>query len=126
MTIQTKYQRLLSRRAPALERAVTRFTEAHEHAPGETTKYLLGALAPVAPNLTARLTEQGDRVKKQLSTRLNGEYPYLEFRRQGSVSNNTHIRYYSDVDVLTIIDKFTTLEPPQEATYPYQGNPTDD
>jgi hypothetical protein len=83
-------------------------------------------MAPVAPALTQRLVEQGDRVENQLTTRLSAGYPALQFRRQGSVSNFTHIRYYSDVDILTIIDKFYTLEPPQQPAIPYQGEPIDD
>jgi hypothetical protein len=86
----------------------------------------LGALAPVDSKLTRRLVEQGDRVEQQLATRLAALYPDLQFRRQGSVSNLTHIRYYSDVDLLTIIDKFFTLEPPQTPANPYKGIPVDD
>lgn len=33
-----------------------------------------------------------------------------EFKYQGSVPSNTHIRYHSDIDLLVIIDKFETVE----------------
>jgi len=35
---------------------------------------------------------------------------YCTIRLQGSIKTNTHIRYHSDVDVLTITDDFTTYE----------------
>ncbi len=126
MALSDRYQRLLGRRAPAQDRALAKFSEAYEQTPGEATKYLLGAMRAVESGYTQRMAEQGDRVENQLATRLHELYPALIFRRQGSVSNDTHIRYYSDVDVLTIIDKFYTLEPPQKPLIPYAGVPIDD
>lgn len=126
MTIQNRYQRLLARRAPDDDRVLSKFAESFEAQPGTTTKYLLGALKPVEAKYTAKLVEQGNRVENQLSNRLSGAYSSIEFKRQGSVSNLTHIRYYSDVDVLVLIDKFFTLEPPLIPANPYQGVPEDD
>jgi hypothetical protein len=127
VNISNRYARLLARRAPAEDRIVAKFAaESFEREPGESTKYLLGAMKPVDAQYTARLREQGDRVENQLTARLKPNYQGIEFRRQGSVSNNTHIKYYSDIDVLTIIDKFYTLEHPQEPDFPYTGEPIDD
>jgi len=126
MPIANRYQRLLARRAPSEDRLVTNFSESYERERGEYTKYLLGAMRPVDPKYTKRLAEQGDRVENQLTKQLRDDYPGLEFRRQGSVSNLTHIKYYSDVDVLTIIDKFHTVEPPNLPRNPYAGDPKDD
>lgn len=126
MTIDDRYRRLLARRAPIEERVFEKYAEAYEAQSGTTTKYILGAMRPVDTKYTQRLVEQGDRVENQLSHRLQDGYPGVEFRRQGSVSNVTHIRFFSDVDVLVLIDKFFTLEPPQRAAYPYQGSPDDD
>ncbi len=126
MSTRTKYERLLARRAPQDERRIYNFSESFETQYGEATKYLIGAMSPVAPRYTQRLVEQGDRVENQLKTRLAEFYPALEFRRQGSVSNNTHIKFHSDVDVLVIIDKFETLEHPQQPPNPYLGNPNQD
>lgn len=83
-------------------------------------------MRPVDGKYTGRLVEQGNRVEAQLKDRITDDYPDVDFRRQGSVSNHTHIRYYSDVDVLVIIDKFFTLEPPQRPSIPYTGIPEDD
>lgn len=126
MKIQERYQRLLSRRAPSEDRGIASFSESFESQQGEFTKYILGALKPVEQKYTARLIEQGDRVENQLQKRILTYYPSIEFRRQGSVSNLTHIRFYSDVDVLVIIDKFYSMEPPQQPTIPYLGVPVDD
>lgn len=126
MPISDRYQRLLARRAPSLDRLMENFAETYERQIGETTKYILGAMKQVDHKYTMKLIEQGDRVENQLSTRLNADYPRLAFRRQGSVSNNTHIRFFSDVDVLVIIDKYVALEPPQQASNPYAGDPIKD
>lgn len=114
MTITDRYTRLLQRRAPSEDRIHEKFEESYERERGDHTRYILGAMRPVDAKYTKRLAEQGDRVENQLGKRLEAEYPTLEFRKQGSVSNDTHIRYFSDIDVLTIIDKFVTLERPQE------------
>lgn len=126
MAISNRYQRLLRRRAPVEDRVIAKFSESYEKKSGESTKYLLGAMRAVDASYTKRMVEQGDRVQNQLSSRLKDLYPALDFRRQGSVSNHTHIRYYSDVDVLVIIDRFISLEPPQVPLNPYRGVPTDD
>jgi hypothetical protein len=124
MNIEERYKRLTGRRIRMEKRSMV--TEAYERESGYFTRYLLGAMAAVDPEETAELVEQGNRVENQLSKRLADEYPGLAFRRQGSVSNGTHIRYYSDVDVLVIIDKFYDLQPPLEPTYPYRGDVQDD
>lgn len=125
-SISQRYQRLLNRRAPAEDRLIVRFREAYEQESGEHTKYILGACRPVDSKYTQRLLDQGDRIENQLQKRITDRYPEIQFRRQGSVSNNTHIRYYSDIDVLTIIDKFVTIQHPQVPQWPYQGVPEDD
>lgn len=126
MSISNRYNRLLNRRAPSQDRTIQKFAEAYESVLGEYSKYLIGAIKPVDNNYTKKLIEQGDRVENQLQTRTKDTYPTLDFRRQGSVSNNTHIKYYSDVDVLVIIDKFISLEEPQVPKSPYNGDPKND
>lgn len=125
-SISKRYDNLLRRRAPAEDRLFIKFAEAYERESGEYTKYIIGACRPVDSKYTQRLSEQGDRVENQLQKRITDRYPAIEFRRQGSVSNNTHIKYYSDIDVLTIIDKFIELQHPQIPRYRYNGIPEDD
>jgi len=126
VNIEKRYERLLKRRAPDDDRTFYRFDEAYEKVQGVYTKYILGALRPVNQKYTQKLIDQGDRIENQLKDGLKDEYPDVNFRRQGSVSNLTHIKYSSDVDVLVITDKFHSVENPQTITDPYKGNPNVD
>ncbi|WP_061206886.1 hypothetical protein [Leptospira santarosai] len=118
----TRYQKLLSRRAPQDERFFKSFSEAFELSIGENTKYILGAMRPVEKRFTDKLLNDGNRIQAQLDSRIDSEYPNIEFRRQGSVTNDTHIRYYSDIDVLVLIDKFYTVEYPVLPNDQYMGS----
>ena len=91
-------------------------------------KYIIGAMLPVARNYTQQIIKcrtSVEHVLSQMNKNIYNDAP-LEFRYQGSVSNNTHIRHNSDVDLLTITGNYITLEPPQVATDPYKGNPKND
>lgn len=91
----------------------------------DTIKYVIGAMKPVDAKYTQITYQEGERVKNQLK-KLSDKGIEVEFKYQGSVTNNTHIKAYSDIDILTIYLGFTTLEPPQKASYPYPGDPIDD
>ena len=93
----------------------------------DSVKYAIGAMTPVDAKYTMASYSEGDRIKNQL-LKLN-ECPYfhnLEFKYQGSVTNNTHIKYHSDIDLLTITQKFYKLEYPLKPTVPYTGDPVKD
>jgi hypothetical protein len=90
-----------------------------------TIKYVLGAMEPVDLKYTHNTIAEGERVKNQLS-KLKDKGYNVEFKYQGSVTNNTHIKAHSDIDVLTLHSGFYSLEAPQKATYPYEGNPVKD
>nr|WP_024966925.1 hypothetical protein [Pantoea sp. IMH] len=66
------------------------------------TKYALGAMQEVDPVYTRVSNETGDRIKNQLSKRLEGKGIIASFRLQGSVPLNIHIKGVSDVDLLAI------------------------
>ena len=92
----------------------------------DSVQYLLGAMEPVEASFTKKTYEEGERVAKQISSglaieRLNAEYEY-----QGSVTKNTHIKAYSDIDLLVLEMRFYSIEPPQPAPNPYNGNPVTD
>lgn len=91
----------------------------------DTIKYALGAMQPVDQTYTDNTYEEGQRIINQLQKNLESKY-YIEFKFQGSVTNNTHIRVHSDIDVLTIHGGFVTLEPPLQPSFPYKGNPVQD
>lgn len=101
-------------------------TESYElYTAPESLRYALGAMQAVDKTYTDNTFKTGDRIKKQLQ-RLEKEGHSLSFRYQGSVTNNTHIRSHSDIDLLAITEKFYSLESPQKPSNPYQGNPTDE
>ena len=66
--------------------------------------YIRLAMKGVEPEYTRISKLAGERVKDHLSATVSG----VEFKYQGSVMTNTHIRSYSDVDLLTIPTNFYT------------------
>ncbi|MHA4046117.1 nucleotidyltransferase family protein [Bacillus cereus] len=90
-----------------------------------TIKYVIGAMNPVDLKYTNNTIAEGERIKNQLS-KLKDNGFNVEFRYQGSVTNNTHIRAHSDIDVLTLHASFHSLEAPQKPSYPYAGDPVKD
>ncbi len=91
-------------------------------------KYVIGAMLPVARNYTEQIISNRNSIENTLRQMNNSEYngAELEFEYQGSVSNNTHIRRNSDVDLLVICNYFITLEAGLPCLNPYQGDPKDD
>jgi hypothetical protein len=98
-----KYDNLLSRRlVPKLTllRGREAFEELQEN---EDIRYLLGSMEPLDADSTRITREEAKRV-----------YSYFEgfatIRLQGSVQTNTHIKFYSDIDILTITPRFESWE----------------
>lgn len=91
----------------------------------DVENYFFESMMPVDKIYTDNTVKEADRVKNQLdkmkTASLNFDYEY-----QGSVSNNTHIKAHSDIDVLVIISKYITLQHPLVPANPYQGNPISD
>lgn len=88
-------------------------------------KYILGAMQEVDEIYTKNTFEEAERIQNQLDKIKNKDLNF-EYRYQGSVSNNTHIKAHSDIDILVITDRFVTLENPQVPSNPYKGNPEKD
>lgn len=90
----------------SLQEALTRqaYGEAYEtRARGKPyTMYTLGAMQQVDAAYTKISIKTADRVQEQLRTRLSAKGYSLEFRHQGSVPLNVHIKGVSDIDLLTI------------------------
>lgn len=74
------------------------------------TKYTLGSMQEVEPSYTRIGLEEATRVGKQLQKGLQEKQIPIDFRLQGSVPCNIHIRGASDVDLLAIHDGFFTYE----------------
>lgn len=66
------------------------------------TRYALGAMQEVDSDYTRISKETADRVQNQLAKRLASNGIATEFRHQGSVPLNVHIRGVSDIDLLVI------------------------
>jgi len=64
--------------------------------------YIRLAMKGVEPEYTQKSRDAGERVKEHLSKELKD----VTFRYQGSVMTDTHIKGYSDIDLLTICEKF--------------------
>ncbi|MGY4305197.1 hypothetical protein ACVIJ6_002440 [Bradyrhizobium sp. USDA 4369] len=72
------------------------------------TRYALGAMQEVGPDYTRISVQTAERVGAQLKTGLANAGITAEFRLQGSVPLNVHIRGVSDVDLLTLDLGFLT------------------
>lgn len=68
--------------------------------------YIKKAMLGVEPEYTQNSKEAGRKVREKLERELNN----VSFEYQGSVMTNTHIRGYSDIDLLTICEKFYTFD----------------
>ncbi len=82
--------------------------EARGSANQRWTKYAIGAMAAVGETYTRVSIETARRVQRQLETRLAAAGYSVEFRLQGSVPLDVHIKGFSDVDLLTIDTSFFT------------------
>lgn len=68
--------------------------------------YIKKAMQGVELEYTQRSLEAGRKVQDKLKAELSD----VNFEFQGSVMTNTHIKGYSDIDLLTICDKFYTFD----------------
>ncbi len=93
---------------------------------GSAVRYAVGAMARIDPKYTEITYEEGNRVRDQLDRALLAADAACEFEYQGSVTNDTHIKSYSDIDLLAITCRFWTLEPPQKPSSSYDGDPVED
>lgn len=92
----------------------------------DAVQYLIGAMEAVEPGFTKRTYEEGNRVANQISTGLAAESLKADYEYQGSVTKNTHIKAYSDIDLLVLETRFFSLQPPQQPASPYKGDPVQD
>ena len=88
-------------------------------------KYFIGSMEGVDKIYTNNTYKEAERVQNQLDKIKDSNLDFI-YEYQGSVSNNTHIRAHSDIDILVLIEKFYTVEHPQVPIYPYTGDPVED
>jgi hypothetical protein len=86
-------------------------------------RYVIETMKSIPKSYTQATFEEGERVKVQLDETLNFGGSKAEFRYQGSVTNDTHIKFYSDVDLLVIDTDFVSIEPPKKPASSYKRDP---
>lgn len=120
----SRLDRLQARRTDAFVTNARLQNEVYRHIlQSESVRYAIGAMQPIDPEYTRNTYQEGDRIRNQLEKRLAET---CDFEYQGSVTNETHIKARSDIDLLVITGKFWTLEPPQQSSCPYPGDPIAD
>jgi hypothetical protein len=76
----------------------------------ENSKYALGSMQEVDKKYTAVCLSEAERVKAQLKTGFDKLGIAVDFKIQGSVAANLHIKGSSDVDMLLLDDRFFTYD----------------
>jgi hypothetical protein len=71
-----------------------------------TAKYIKAAMSEVDQRYTQITLDAGEAVKRQLNAKQTG----ISYEYQGSVMTRTHIRGVSDIDLLTLTNKFEDTE----------------
>lgn len=92
----------------------------------EAKEYISESMTAVDADYTQRTFEESERIQKQIAEACSTNSIEVTFRNQGSVTNDTHIKFFSDIDLLVITEKFITLKSPLEPTNPYSGDPLQD
>lgn len=107
LTRATAYAKLKNRRNPEDWFVKEAYANLQEDEP---VKYLVGSMEPVLPRYTEITKEQGERVKNQLVTGLSSHGLTASYAYQGSTTKNTHIKGYSDIDLLVLDGRFESYE----------------
>lgn len=76
-------------------------------------KYAIGAMAAVDPKYTEISIKEGERVAASLARDLDGQEFKVDTRLQGSVGLDVHIKGYSDVDMLVIVEDTILIQTPR-------------
>ena len=120
----TRLERAIARRTDDLVAKTQLLNEGYRDlAQSESVRYVIGAMQPIDGAYTKNTYDQGDRVCNQLQRRLATS---CEYEYQGSVTNDTHVKARSDIDVLLLTGRFHTLESPKVPHYPYHGDVVQD
>lgn len=79
-------------------------------------------MQPIDEAYTEKSFDEGRRVANQIRETFGLDHaPVPRFAFQGSVTNDTHIKAYSDIDLLVIEQRFLYTEPPHTRP-PYAGD----
>ena len=92
----------------------------------EAVAYLVSAMQPIDPELTQLIIAEANRVRDPLRERYPAAGINASFDYQGSVTNDTHILAFSDVDLLAVNESFYDVETVQPGATCYGGDVTAD
>ncbi|TWF39618.1 hypothetical protein FHW36_10555 [Chitinophaga polysaccharea] len=87
----------------------------------DNLKYLLESMRPIDKKYNDRTVLAADRVMNHLEANLKLHFSRA-YKRQGSVQTNTNIKVHSDVDLLTVIDKYHYIDPRLPNLNPYTAS----
>lgn len=90
--------------------------------PQDALDYINESMIPVDSEYTKLTFDECERVQSQLEEAFKTKKLFPTFRLQGSVTTDTHIKFYSDVDLLVLTDKFHCVQKPLEPESPYLGD----
>lgn len=131
--IDRRSERLRERRRdPYTGRVMLREASRHDGTIGSgrpidpVVDYMLQSACEVGAEYTAKTYEECDRVQNQVGKALGERSIHVDFSHQGSVTNNTHIRLHSDIDLLVVPTTFHHLKAPLVVTQRYAGNAIDE
>ncbi len=91
----------------------------------ENIKYLVESMLPIEPSYNKKTLEASERIKSHLESGLNLHFSRA-YRTQGSVMTNTNIKVHSDLDLLTIIDRYYYHVPEIPSNNPYKDSDPDE
>jgi len=88
---------------------------------GKDFRYLVESMSQIEPESTEVTFREAERVRSQIDKNLSPVYN-VNFDFQGSVSNDTHIKRHSDIDLLALTGCFWWLDPGEPPPNPYKGD----
>lgn len=122
MNLSKRFENLRRRRVDPLLASVKLDEAIEKTAKQGVLPYILSAMQPIDLRSTNKLFEQADRVFNQLEKNLPEYGHYIDKNYQGSATNDTHIRYYSDIDLLTPTKEFEYVKAPLKPSNPWKGD----
>ncbi|MEQ9467921.1 MAG: hypothetical protein RLN88_10955 [Ekhidna sp.] len=121
-----RIENLKARRQDIITKAFSVTEGFNKNLYGDTITYVLESMQPIAKEYTNNTYKACEKVQGHISLGLLEKGVEVEYRYQGSVPNNIHIKNYSDIDLLVIHQGFVTMQPPLPVPYPYKGDPIED
>jgi len=93
---------------------------------GVTRNYVLESMMPIDAKYTENTYNASSMLQNQIRLRLKLYGYNIDFAHQGSVPTDTHIKVYSDLDLLAFDTVSYSLVPPLKPSVPYKGDPIED